>query len=497
MIKSNASTDAQKKLVEEYLGTLGEDAEFVDGNITFAKGKGQKLTLNIDGEEPVGFTSYTQFRAHFSGEEAEEKAADAGPAKFEDWLEATRAQMGSMGGDPEAIDESEVKPLWKGGKTPKDAAEEVSRKLEAIRIKREEDAKAQAAREAAIKEASGQLEAQVESLATDIRRERSGELQKNEARYQKGEHLVALEDLGRKLKEAGDTRFKSQRQVMDFARERVRSAMEHAGVIDTTLEKRLSDQEVSATRTVYRTYMHGGMDTSFRLVDTINPETGQPYQDDTGNPPEMPVKGIALNKLYILAKMHNPEDHDAIVSFAHRTGEKALTAARKLMDPEKDNAVDVITEIQGFLDTDPVNAQGEPYNSTDEAILDFVANRLGKAAPTSVKTIKVDAGWFEGQWSEIKAVATALFKHVQFTLDDKGEAPNTQILERMANAAFADFEDSEEGIVRGIVNLFELGEDITDEQASEFVEAYFNPPQEGEGEGEGEGETAEKEAVQA
>lgn len=489
-ITSNAKTTAQKNIVNEYLATLGDDAEFTDGSINF--GKGQSLVLAVEGEDQIGFKSYAEFRAHFSGEEAGEAQDDSdNPSQFPEWVEAVRAQLGQLGEDPEVGDDDNLKPLFKDGKTPGEAAEAIAREQEAIRIKTKADAEERARREKIIAEATVALDKQVEALANDIRRERTGELQQNEARYQKGEHLVRLEDLGQRLREAGDTRFRSNKAVLEFAREQIHSAMEHQGVIDTALGRRLSDQEVSATRTVYRTYLsEQGLNTTFRLIDTINPETGQPYQDDAGNPPELPIKGIALNKLYILAKMYNPDDKDTIISFAYRTGEKALSAAKKLMDSEQDNAAEVIQEIKEYLDSNPVNADGEPYGSADEAIIDFVAHRLGKAAPSAVKSIKVDAGFFSGTWTEIKQIATALFKHQQFPLDDKGEAGNTQILERLVNTAFADFDESEEGQVRAVAQLFVDGEDITEAQATSFVEAYFSEGEEGK-------EADEREPVEA
>lgn len=496
-VESNASTKAQKKLLEEVAATI-EDPEFTDVNLTF--GKGQSVTLVIDGDEQE-FPSYSALRTHLKESTGDVEEGDSeedeseNPRTLSDWADATRVQLGQLnvdGLDVEGVTNKGLKGLFEEGATPSEAAEQVAKAFEAEQARVQAAKAKEAEQKQAIEEASKQLDSEVAALTKVIRGERSGELQKNEARYAKGERLANLEDIANRLKAAGDKRFKSNRAVLAFAREKVQESIADQGVIDTGLAQRLSDQEVSASRTVYRTYMHNGMNTTFRLVDTIDPTTGQPYQDDAGNPPEMPITGIAMNKLYILAKVYNPEDHDQIISFAHRTGEKALTAARKLMNPEEDNAAEVIKEIQEYLDSDPVKDDGEPFKSADEAIIDLVAKRTGKTAPSQVKSIKVDAGWYESFWRPAKEIATALSKSQGWPLDEKGEVSNTVLLERIIALALPDFTNGPEDAVNEILNVFMNSDELTEEQATQFFDQYLSELNSEEGEGE-EDEEAEGE----
>jgi len=440
----------QAKYVERYEAaatTLVEDPEFLDVSIEFGD-KGKTITLIEDGDE-------------------KELSADAFIA---------------------LVKEMEKQAKAKGAEAEKEAkkAEAEAAKAEKEKAKQAEEAKLAAERQKIIKAERGKLEKVVSDLSKDIKKEDKGELDKNIARYLKGMHLDAAEEIGQKLKEAQDEAFQGRGStVIRFAKDEVARAFDSlGGVLAVRLRgkaiKALSNAEVSMTRKVYATYLkhEGGVDATFRLVDQRDPATGEPLVGDDGNPLEVPVTEIALNKLYALSDYYSPEVRDELLAFAHRNTERAVGAAAKLMTPE--NVKDIIAELNALTQqADENEADGEDSLTPQEAILDHVAEQQGQRKPSTVKNIAVDAAFYGGDWYETKRVATQIAKACDVALDDKGELGNTKLLETMIGEYFAPRRFG----ANNLVQLFVEAGDMTTKQAEKFLAEYEQGTKDGDDDG--------------
>jgi hypothetical protein len=141
-----------------------------------------------------------------------------------------------------------------------------------------------------------------------------------------------------------------------------------------------------------------------------------------------------------------------------------VAAAAKLMDAKRGNVAEVIDAINS------AQVQAEDQDP-EEAALDHVAAQRGEAAPSASKSIKVDAGWYAGDWTDIRRVATALAIRFGLPLGDGGEISNTFLLERLLSL----FVPREWG-AKNIVQMFADTETITEEQAVSFLKEYANLP---------------------
>ena len=449
-IESNATTAAQTKYVNRVIASLGEAADDADMNIQFSKGS-KEITVTIDGEEQK-----------FNGDGFRAWVAD-----FEKRMKDANANS------------KEAK---------KKAAEEA-------KAKREAEAAAEAQRKAAENakiraQARSELDDVLAGIASDIQNEDKGSLTTNEARYRKGMHLDHAAVIGEKLKQAEDPSFIGRgATVMKFARDQVskmfRDLQGEASVrLGTKAVRALSNAEVSMTRKVYSTFLKhedDGLDSTFLLVDATDRDTGEPLVGDDGEPLEVPVTRIAINKLYALSNFYRPDHKDMILSFAHRNTERAVLAAAKLLDKDQDNIVEVIGKLNELTDQANVNAKEDNDALTpEEVIKDHVAQLQGQKKPSEVKTIKVDAAFYAGDWFETKRVATAIAKACGIQLGDDGEIGNTKLLETMLGEFFAPRIHG----ANNLVQMFVSSGDMTDEQATSFLETYSKNESKGEDEGE-------------
>lgn len=444
-IISNATTKAQKELVRKFIDATGADPDFTDANLAFDS-KAKTVTLTYEDEGISGMTlPYAdaaaliarKFQPEPNGTPEVADVADAEPEP-QPKAKPLRAQP-KASAKGKAKDKPAPEPKVTTGESPRD--------------------------DDAIKRAHEELGAAVASLAQDVERERTGELDKNVARYAKGMHLDRLEALGERLKQAGDPEFKKRGAVLAFARNALREATAHPGVVDT--RDRLSPQEVTYTRKVYQTFLkyQDGLAGTFQYIETIDPETGDPLVADSGNPYVFPVTSIALQKLYMLAPFYLDQYRDKILSFAHRNTEKVVGAAAKLMDAKRGNVAEVIDAVNAAQ----AAAAGEDDYSAEDAALDHVATERGETPPSTVKSIKVDAGFYQGDWTDIKRVATTIAVRFGLPLDDKGEMGNTFLLERLLSV-FVPREYGASNIVQILVDT----ETIDKKQAETFMREYAN-----------------------
>lgn len=458
-IISNATTKAQKELARKFIEATGADPDFTDASLVFDS-KAKTLTISYEDEGIEKMTLPYADAAAFiergfrpAPTPAPEVADVAEP-------EPIRAQpKPGAKGKAKAQPKAKPEPKVTQGESPYD--------------------------EAAIKQGHEELGAAVASLAQDVEKERTGELDKNAARYAKGMHLDRLEALGERLKQAGDPEFRKRGAVLSYARNALQEATSRPGIVDT--RDRLSPQEVTYTRKVFQTFLkyQGGLDGTFEYIETIDPQTGDPLVSDSGKPYAFPVTTIALQKLYMLAPFYLDQFRDKILSFAHRNTEKVVGAAAKLMDAKRGNVAEVIDAVNAAQ----AAAAGEDDYSAEDAALDYAATERGEAPPSTVKSIKVDAGWYKGDWTDIKRVATTIAVRFGLPLDDKGEVGNTFLLERLLSV-FVPREFGASNIVQILVDT----ETIDKEQAKTFMREYANAegqelvgePDESEGEENGE-----------
>jgi hypothetical protein len=467
MIRTNAKSPAQQRIVEAYVKAAGGDPEFADATITFDTVS--RMVHVTDDERDIKM-KYNQAEAYFTSgfRDDDDVAADEFPDEPAKPVAVAPASRPLRAQPKPAKGKAGKSVPVTGTSAPASAAGEATTKPrrgrpQTVTSAYVEDTSGPASADAArIDAARKRLNAVVDELLSDINQERTGELDKNAARYAKGMRLSAFESIGRELKEAGDPDFQVRGAVLNYARRalHVRDVSEHA--IDT--RKRLAPSEVSMTRKVYETYLQhrGDLEASFEVVDAVNQETGEPLVSDSGEPYVKSVAEIALNKLYILAPYYVDTHRDKILSFAYRNSEKAVGAAVKLMDERKDNIGEVIDQLNQITNTDA----GEDIDP-EMAVRDFVATKVGTTPPSQVRTIKVDAAWYEGDWVDIKRVATALAVKFGHPLDDRGQIPNTVLLEHLVSY-FVPREHGASAIVQAFVDNGTLEE----AQARTFLAEY-------------------------
>lgn len=459
MIDTNATTKAHKSIVDAFTAAAGGDADFIDAALVFdTKAKTVSITYadaNVDATLPYEDAKALIARNFQAAPEpdavadvvadvpAPKKAAKAEPAPF-----SPQPKPGAKGKAAKEATPKAPKAAPKPAPEPKAEVGEAPDSPRILKLR-------------------AQLDTEAHSLADDIDRERTGELSSTAARYAKGKHLSAMEGIANELKNAGDPEFSKRGASRAFARSVLEERMTgRHGLIDP--KDRLSDQEVTYATKVYDTYLkhQGGLDATFRAVDAIDRQTKQPLANDAGDPYEFPVTNIALQKLYILERFYLDEHRDTILSFAHRNSQKVVTAAAKLMDEHTGNIADVIEAINKAQ----ANAQDDDL-SPDDAALDYVAQEKGETPPSTVKSIKVDAGWFQGDWTDIKRVASQVAVSFGLPLDDKGEVGNTFLLERLMSV----FIPREHG-ASNIVHILVETDTITEAQAKKFLTEYANVP---------------------
>lgn len=291
--------------------------------------------------------------------------------------------------------------------------------------------------------------------------ERRGELDKNSARFERGELMARL--LG--LAQAERVPFK--RLLSDLNERLAQRAAENA-LADFQL---ITEQEATTTRRVVEAF---GSSREFRLVNAVNPNTGEPLVDDSGQPPLTSIREVPLNKLYALVDYADEKDQDQLLSFAYRHSERVVKKVRSIAKREGKP----VTQLMKQLDrkrkpaSHPVTGQAIAVQLTEKDMLEELRKLAGEAPPVEVKSIKTDAAWYDTFWVPLKALFDEVMRQARPD-EFAGGVSNVFVLERTLGQFFNVNDDA--GRQQALRALVEA-EDITPEQARELhARLAFNP----------------------
>lgn len=323
------------------------------------------------------------------------------------------------------------------------------------------------------------LQVATQNLLKGIRTESKNSAGANAARWAKGMHISNLEGIAERLKAAGHEDFQARGAGRLYARNAYLASMQPG---DTGSNK-LSAAEMSDVVTAYETYArhHGDMDATFVDVDAWDRGQGAPLLNDAGEPFTRSVTSIPINKAKAVKDLYTESNRDKLLSFVFNNTEKVVKSFAKLAD--EDTLIDLIDAINGAQRD--VDLEAEEVLTAEEVALAEIKQQQGEAPTPTTKSIKVDAAWFDGDFKRTKDEVTAVYKRFDLPLDDKGQVPNTVLLERL----FAFFVSREHGI-EPILNALLAAEDITRRQAKAFLAEWTNA-QEGATAGDEEDEAAE------
>lgn len=291
--------------------------------------------------------------------------------------------------------------------------------------------------------------------------EREDEVNKNSARFERGELMIRLAAVAQSER----IPFKD---ILTRVNERMARRADENNLTDFQL---ITKEEATTTRRVVEAFGSHG---EFRLVNYINPNTGQPLVGDDGEPPLTSIRSVPVNKLYAIVDYAGEKDLDALLSFAYRYNErvvkkvrsiaknqgKSLLSIAKRLDKVKRDAVHMVTgeTIKVQLDT--------------KGALEKLRDWAGEAPPPDVVSIKTDRAWVESFFEPLKALYTAVMQDVQPELFPEGVS-TVFVFERTIGQLFN--VNTEEGVVNALRALVNA-EDIDEDQAKEFYANHdFNP----------------------
>lgn len=304
--------------------------------------------------------------------------------------------------------------------------------------------------------------------------ERQGDLNKNSARFERGELMVSLSSIA-----------KAERIPFKDVLARVNDRMAQRAAEDTLADFQLiTEQEATTTRRVVETF---GSSAEFRQVGAINPNTGEPLVDDAGEPPLTDIRQVPMNKLYSVADQVDGTDYDLLVSFAYRYDERVVKKAKSVAKNTGKTLASIIKRLDRLRQDGKHAATGEVIKVQvgTKAALEKLRDWSGEAPPPDVVSIKTDRAWHDSFWVPLKALFSALQR--QFNPELMGEATevsNVHVFERTIGQFFN--VNAEDGVRGALASAIEA-EDITEEQARQFVEHFhYNP-----GSGEWESDAAE------
>lgn len=423
MIKTpDKMTAKQRELVDAFVTALGDEAEFFEGELSF---EGHRVTLAERGEAPQEF-SYKEFAEFTEG----------------------------LGENVTIIEEVDH-----GGQAPAAAPAE-------------EDPKAERA------EVENLLFEAVHDLVDDVRREREGQISANASRFAKGYRVNLLEQVAARLAELGDRDLGTPKAVMAFARDRLSKELAEAGIIEKG--DRLNKSEVSIVRKAYRAFADAaGPEAAFELVDQLDPQSGQPLVGDHGRPYRRRLSEVPVNKLYALADYVTAENRERLASFAWAYAENTCRALAKVFKAElpesreewtPERVSETVAGVLGEVYALPAAAQTEDGQTVaiqpdDKAVRKWAGQQAASAAEFA--NIGVDKAFAEGDWAELKQVASQIWQYIGGPLDKRGLIGNTVLLERMA-----DFFVPRKHGAANLVQLFVNSGDMSESQAEQFLAEY-------------------------
>ena len=295
--------------------------------------------------------------------------------------------------------------------------------------------------------------------------EHSGEVGRNAARFRRGELMIRLHGA------AKSARIPVKKMLANLNDRMVIIAGER-GVPDFG---EITEQEASTTRKVVEAF---GSDTDFRLAHKINPTTGQPLVRDDGNPFELHITEVAMNKLAPLTEFADSIDLDTLISFAYLNTEKVVKGAKRVATRTGAPMRKVVDKLLSVTEqsVSPLAPElGEiKINASERTLLQEISNMLGEAPPVEVATIKTDKNWYESFWVPLKNLMSQLARLYKpdATNQTTGEVSNVFVLERTIGQFFNVNDDA--GIQRALGAMVEA-QDLSEDQANDFLSRYaFN-----------------------
>lgn len=300
--------------------------------------------------------------------------------------------------------------------------------------------------------------------------ERQGEVGRNIARFKRGELMIRLHGAAKSARIP-------VKKMLSGLNERMVILAEQQHVPDF---REITEQEASTTRKVVEAF---GSDTEFKLMHKLNPTTGQPLVRDDGNPYELPITEVAMNKLAPLTEFADSIELDTLVSFAYLNTEKVVKGAKRVATRTGAPMRKVIKKLLSLTEqaVSPVAPElGDiKVNASEQAVLQEISNMLGEAPPVEIATIKTEKGWYESFWVPLKNLMSQLARLYKpdATNQTTGEVSNVFVLERTIGQFFNANEDT--GIQRALGAMVEA-QDITEAQANEFLNRFSLNPESGE-----------------
>ena len=292
--------------------------------------------------------------------------------------------------------------------------------------------------------------------------EHQGETGRNIARFKRGELMIRLRD-------ATKASRIPVKKALKGLNERMMVLANQRNLPDFSL---ISEAEASATRKVVEAF---GSDTEFKLLDKLNPITGEPLVRDDGEPYRMPITEVAMNKLAPLVEFVNEEDFDRLASFAFNHSEKVVKGAKRVASrtgaPMK-RVIGTLTRLTEEATSPLAPELGTiTVNAGEEALVREISKMLGEAPAPEIATIKTDKNWYEAFWVPLKSLMSQLMRlyKPEVVSQSNGEVSNVFVFERTIGQFFS--VNEEDGINR-ILGALVQAEDLTEAQANTFLNRF-------------------------
>lgn len=290
--------------------------------------------------------------------------------------------------------------------------------------------------------------------------EQGGEEERNVARFKRGELMLRLQGVAQA----------SQQKMKDLLTQLNDRMLEKADANSLLGIAPISEQEATATRKVVEAFGSSG---EFRVVDAINPNTGEPLVNDAGEPFTRRITQVALNKLYPLVDA--AEGHyDEVVSFAFRYSEKTVKKAKSVARATNTPVYKVITALnkQRFSAVNPLTGEKIKVQLEDKLAYDFLRGLVGEEPTDGVVSIKTVRSWYEGFWLPMVTLMSAVAKEYEPSLltQSTGRVSNVFALEQTIGQFFNVHE--EDGVDRVLSAMMRSGT-ITETQALAFRESFI------------------------
>ncbi|MFW6031589.1 MAG: hypothetical protein ACOC9T_03270, partial [Myxococcota bacterium] len=301
--------------------------------------------------------------------------------------------------------------------------------------------------------------------------ERAGNHGRNAARYKRGELMIRLREISQATK-------RSLKDLLaDLNHRTLALASEHSIAGFSVI----SETEASDMRKVVSAFGSSG---EFRHVYGVNPGTGAPLVADDGKPMPVPLTEVAPNKLLPLVKyVDDDTDIDPLVSFAHSTTEKVVKKANsvaKRLDRPITAIINDITKLRTRKPSPLGPDVGEIEVPPEEKdVLNHLREMVGEQPQEDVATLRTSRGWYEDTWLEIKETVSAICRRFAPTAisETTNEVSNVFILERILTAFYHPRED--DGVQR-LLGVLVAAEEISKEQADEWVNTMVRDDETGE-----------------